>query len=58
MFSHRIKNAIQFGTEAGLCRLGIASFSEDELRDMAKWLDAHPSDGTFAQYVEELEDAN
>jgi hypothetical protein len=51
MYSHRIKNAIKFGVDAR----DYLEFEidDDKLKELAIWLDAHPNDGTFAQYVED-----
>lgn len=52
MYSHRIKNAIQFGVDAA-AHFEDGYVSESKLKELAIWLDAHPNDGTFAQYVED-----
>lgn len=52
MYSHRIKNAIQFGVDAA-AHFEDGYVSESKVKELAIWLDAHPNDGTFAQYVEE-----
>jgi len=57
MFSHRIKNAIQFGVEAGRYEARTGDKVDSQLQRFAEWLDSHPT-GSFDQYVEELEDAN